>query len=195
LHRNGSNLRYTGNMDKQETGTIEIRHLPAFGGGIDLVCAKAVTTSVPRHTHASYCIGAIKAGTRQSVIHGSRVTASAGAIVIINPGDVHSCSSNGQSYVMVCLPLTQVTQIAEEITGKSQSPPYFPLSMLDDQPLFYELVTLSHVWENGSFCATPRSSLPSIQSIIIVPFIASKNGSMPTMPKTSQRTFCLMLPA
>lgn len=154
-------------MQRRTEGIIEVRHFPTLGG-LDFVRARESKLSVPRHTHASYCIGAIEAGVRQITIRGSQEFIPAGAVTIINPADVHTCTSDGHSYSVFCLRPDWVAQIAGKVTGKNRYPPYFPQAVLHDQILFDGLVNLSHILRKSSTGLKVEACLIELVSHLIL---------------------------
>ena len=55
-------------------------------GSLEVIIAHQMLHSLSRHMHDSFCTGIIQSGSRQCVLPFGEYTASAGQIIVINPG-------------------------------------------------------------------------------------------------------------
>lgn len=65
--------------------------------GIDAYEICGVSQKFPPHFHSYYVIGLLKSGKRSLICKGKEYTMLRGDILLLNPGDIHSCVQNGSS--------------------------------------------------------------------------------------------------
>lgn len=111
-------------------------------GNTEMLRATYVTHSFARHTHDGYAIGVIEAGVEAFAYRGSQHQATAGSIVIVHPGEVHTGQAgipDGWSYRMLypAVPLLQ-TALAEVQEG-AKGMPFFPNPVIQDGHLAEQL--------------------------------------------------------
>src|SRR4051812_9087306 len=73
-------------MPAASSDSIRYRRLPL--AGVDSMCA-STSRAFPRHTHDQYGIGVVDAGGHSSWSGRGQVEAGAGAVISVNPGEVH----------------------------------------------------------------------------------------------------------
>jgi AraC-like DNA-binding protein len=118
---------------------VHIQQLP-IPGKIELVQATYVRMTIPRHVHTSYGIGLIEAGARRTFIRGRWELIPAGQVMVINPGEAHTCApadDSGQSYRMFCVPVDFMTRL--DLLEKGGNSPFFPRTVINDNRLFADL--------------------------------------------------------
>lgn len=74
---------------------------------LEIIKASNVIHSLPRHMHQSLCVGVIGSGSRLCIHKGTKHLITPGQVLVINPGEAHTCSSAlGQpyDYQMICFP-------------------------------------------------------------------------------------------
>jgi AraC-like DNA-binding protein len=120
---------------------------------VDLLHAHYITHCFSRHTHDTYAIGAILAGAEAFSYRGEAHVATAGQVVVINPGEAHTghaATQDGWTYRMLYPDVALLQQAAIAITGHAQTMPYFPTAVLCDRPLARQLVKLHQALETHS---------------------------------------------
>lgn len=89
------------------------RMLPTCHPGVQAVAASS-THSFPRHTHDEFGIGVIASGAQRSASGRGQVTAEAGDLITVNPGEVHDgmpLGRAGRSWSMLYLQPALVASI------------------------------------------------------------------------------------
>jgi hypothetical protein len=79
-------------MKTKNTDNFNFYRVPDLPG-LELVKGVNVTHSFPRHAHRNYCIGIIDTGCRSCFSNGTTNNISAGGVLWINPGEVHTCNT------------------------------------------------------------------------------------------------------
>jgi len=69
---------------------------------LELIRGEKSGHNYPRHFHSGFSIGIIEDGLREYTYGGNKHLAPAGTIVIINPGEVHSCGAENSCYETIC---------------------------------------------------------------------------------------------
>jgi AraC-like DNA-binding protein len=113
---------------------------------LELLRATYVTHSFAPHTHEGYVIAVIEQGAEQFAYRRRQHVASAGSIVFINPGEVHTGSSAteyGWTYRTLYPSLELVQRAASDLTGKSRDLPFFTETVVRDPEMLME-VFLTH---------------------------------------------------
>ena len=112
---------------------------------MDMLRATYITHSFARHFHETYALGVIERGTYTFYHAGKMRVITAGQIVIINPGEIHSgnaVDADGWRYRMFYPGAILMRQIAQEMTGRVWSLPYFPQCVVDDPMVARQLCQL-----------------------------------------------------
>lgn len=117
-------------------------------GFLEVIVAKQVRHSTTRHMHDSLCIGIIQTGSRQCILPFSNYTAFAGQIIVINPGEVHTCRSVNDkpyNYSMLCVKdATKIMRFLQHVKEELSDMPSFD-SVFNDNDLFHKITTFSHL--------------------------------------------------
>lgn len=119
---------------------INIRRFREIGN-IETITACQVTHSLAKHVHSNLCIALIETGGRRSIVSGTRYEAGAGQIMVIHPGEVHTCTAaDGKpySYSLLTVDVEKNAELFAEITGR-KTVPYCKNVVIDDQETFYVL--------------------------------------------------------
>ena len=113
---------------------------------LELLHATYVTHTFAPHTHEGYVIGVIEHGAEQFAYRRRQHVASAGSIVFINPGEMHTGSSateHGWTY-RTLYPSTELLQRAvSDLTARSRDIPFFAEPVVHDPEMMME-ITLTH---------------------------------------------------
>jgi AraC-like DNA-binding protein len=105
-------------MDEQLESARHWRH-PAVAG-VDLLRARYVDHVYARHTHEGYAIGVILGGVEEFRYRGGLHRAKAGAVVLVNPDEVHDGHAgipDGWAYRMTYPDVPVLADIAAELGG------------------------------------------------------------------------------
>lgn len=105
-------------MDRQLESARHWRH-PAVAG-VDLLRARYVDHVYTRHTHEGYAIGVILGGVEEFRYRGGLHRAGAGAVVLVNPDEVHDGHAgipDGWAYRMTYPDVPVLADIADELGG------------------------------------------------------------------------------
>lgn len=124
------------------------RRDPALGN-LELLHATFVTHVYAPHAHEGFAIGVIEAGAERFRYRHDEHVASAGQVVLVNPGEMHTgqAARDGWSYRML-YPATELLQhAAEQLTGSPQPIPFFGAPVVDDPALAAQLSGLHAVLE------------------------------------------------
>jgi AraC-like DNA-binding protein len=116
-------------------------------GDIELMHAKYVTRSFPRHTHEGFGVGVIERGALGFYYRGRNVVASPGAINLVNPDEVHTghaAAEEGWTYRMFYFGAELFQGAASEIAGRSVNIPFFQDGVIQDDYLA-GMIHLLHV--------------------------------------------------
>lgn len=117
--------------------TTKIWRIPELKG-LELLRAKYVTQSFPRHTHQRYAIGVIEDGALGFYYRGENMVASQGSINLCIPGEVHtrySASEAGWVYRMFYFDPKLLQQAASEVADCSRPLPFFQSGVTQDNDL------------------------------------------------------------
>ncbi|MBG0829536.1 AraC family transcriptional regulator [Planomonospora sp. ID67723] len=99
---------------------------------MDLLKARYVTHRFTRHVHEGYAIGVILSGVEEFDYRGARHRAGTGAVVLVDPDQVHNGQAgvpDGWAYRMLYPSVQVITEIAGELLA-GRGTPYFPEAVL-----------------------------------------------------------------
>ncbi|GAA3445807.1 AraC family transcriptional regulator [Planomonospora venezuelensis] len=100
--------------------------------GVDLLKARYVTHRFTRHVHEEYAIGVILSGVEEFDYRGARHRAGAGAVVLVDPEQVHTGHAgvpDGWAYRMLYPSVRVITEIARELLA-GRGTPHFPQTVV-----------------------------------------------------------------
>ena len=113
--------------------------------GMELLRARFVTHRYAPHTHEGFALGVIETGAERFEYRHATHVAPAGAVVAINPGEVHTGSAalpEGWRYRMLYPDAAILQEVASEMSGRPRPVPYFPEPVIDDPALARDLLRL-----------------------------------------------------
>lgn len=116
-------------------------------GNLELLRARFLTQSFPRHTHERYAVGVIERGALGYFYRGENVVAATGNINLCIPGEAHTgqpASDEGWSYRMFYLEPQTLQEVAGEISGRSSPLPFFKAGAIED-PVLSQSIRDVHV--------------------------------------------------
>jgi AraC-like DNA-binding protein len=105
---------------------------------MELLRARYLTQTFPRHTHEQYAIGVIESGALGFYYRGENVVAPQGQINLCIPGEVHTgqaATDSGWSYRMFYFDPELLRRVAGEIAGRPRDIPFFRTGVIDDPEL------------------------------------------------------------
>ena len=111
-------------------------------GNLELLRAKHVTQSFPRHTHEQYAVGVIEQGALGYTYRGENVVAAAGDINLCIPGEAHTgqpAAAEGWTYRMFYLDAAVLREAASEVAGRARQLPFFQFGVVADVSLARQL--------------------------------------------------------
>lgn len=112
---------------KKQNESLKLFNL-SFIPGVEAISGQNITNEFRRHIHKTYIIGMVEQGMRIMDHPGGVVRVSENEIFIINPGQVHSCTSPGpfgHSYRLLSITLQAFQIIASQISEKPETRPWF----------------------------------------------------------------------
>lgn len=123
---------------------------------VELLHARHVTQSFPKHTHERYAIGVIEVGALGFYYRGEEVVATTGQINLCIPGEVHTgqpATDDGWTYRMFYFDASVLQTVASEMMGQPSALPFFRAGVLHDPALAARLALLHRQLGNST---TPR---------------------------------------
>ncbi len=132
----------------------EITKYWSDGGAGDLEClyAEYLTFSFAPHFHDAYAVGVIESGADVFDYRGTKQTAAAGDIMLINPLEVHdghAADKSGWTFRIMYIKPELLRKVREEITGKSSDVPFFSQTVVRDDLLARQIARLHRALENS----------------------------------------------
>lgn len=113
---------------------------------LELIHATYVTHAFAPHTHEGYVIGVIEQGAERFAYRRRQHIASAGSIVFINPGEVHTGSAaaeHGWTYRVLYPSIELLQRAASDLTGRQRDIPFFTEAVVHDPEMAAE-IALTH---------------------------------------------------
>ncbi|MCU0649520.1 MAG: AraC family transcriptional regulator [Gemmatimonadaceae bacterium] len=105
-----------------------------------------------KHTHEEFAIGVVDAGSHVSEWGGATHRAGAGAVIVNNPGDVHTGRPGGRdgwSYRMLYPPAGLLTDVASQLADRTGRLPRFGAPVFDDAHGAREIGAIVHALLGG----------------------------------------------
>lgn len=164
-------------------------------GSLEVITAQQISHTISRHLHDSLCIIIIQQGSCYYKISQEKYILHAGQILIIHPGEVHTCQSiNGQAYdyTVICLKSLQV--LTEKLFPTSPNASSinttirFSRLLSAENFLFDKFVYFSHLCqENASLLEIEATGLICF-SLWITKHSTYQYGNHCSPPKTTELT-------
>ncbi|RKP52023.1 AraC family transcriptional regulator [Trinickia fusca] len=114
--------------------------------GADMVTAEYRDHTFAPHWHDAYAVPVIEAGAEAYTYRGERQVAETGTVPVINPGEIHTGSraiETGWRYRVTYVPVDFIQSLANELAGRTQPMPWFPVQAIRD-PDLARRVLLAH---------------------------------------------------
>ena len=130
-------------MSRKPSGKIDFWSFPELYN-LEMAIGVNVKHSFPRHLHQVFCIGLIEEGKRNCFYRGSQYTILPGSVIVINPGEAHSCeAAEPHTYRMLCCPENLLQMVISGEGDTKQKTPFFPDLVINEQAIFQRLLYLS----------------------------------------------------
>ena len=128
---------------KPSSETTKLWRIPQFN--VELLHAKYITQSFPRHSHDQYAIGVIETGALGFYYRGENVIAPQGNINLCIPGEVHTghaASDSGWMYRMFYFDPQFLQHVASEVGNRPHDVPFFKTGVIQDDELAQRICQL-----------------------------------------------------
>lgn len=112
-------------------------------GNVELMRAKFVTQTFPRHTHEGFGVGVIERGALGFYYRGENLVASPGIINIVNPDEVHTghaATKQGWVYRAFYFDADVIRRAACELSGRQEKIPFFQRGIIHDDALVTPMI-------------------------------------------------------
>lgn len=181
-------------MDQQSALDPSLNRTPAGGGdfarlwreprfdGMECLNARFQRHSYTPHTHETYVVGVITAGTELYRCRGSERAAQAGQVVVLDPDVLHDGrpAADGYAYRMFYPSVTLFEQAMADALGRSAAP-HFSAMELDDPELFQLLRGLHHGLE-GLYREPLRTDTDALRAFTA---LALRHGDLTVRPRNA----------
>lgn len=159
---------------KKQSESLKSFNLP-FISGVEVISGINIINEFRRHIHKTYIVGLVTQGKRIIYHPGGTNQISKSEIFIINPGQVHSCSSenSGHSYKILSVSTKTMRSIASEISEKQERKPYFKKLIYESEVLCNKIIRLFEVIEEPESDIQVESEFYSFLSYLIMHFSES----------------------
>lgn len=129
---------------------------------MEVLKATYVHHAFSRHSHESYAIGVIEAGVEAFDYLGSSYQATAGSLVIVHPGEVHTGQAGvaaGWQYRMTYPAVSLMQQAMKELGRSASEVPFFPEPVIRDRGLVQQFRQLHQALEQETSALERESRL------------------------------------
>ena len=157
---------------KKQSESIKSFNLPFFSG-VEVISGQHINNEFRRHIHNTYTIGIVTQGIRIITYSGGTNQISENEIFIINPGQVHSCSSEdqwGHSYKILSVSSQTMQSIASQISEKHEAKPFFKKIDYKSDVLSDKIARLFDIIEEPESDIQVESNLNSFLAYLIMSF-------------------------
>ncbi|BAI72501.1 hypothetical protein AZL_018630 [Azospirillum sp. B510] len=179
-------------MDQRSALNPSLPRTPAGGGdfarlwrearfdGMECLNARFQRHSYAPHTHETYVVGVITAGTELYRCRGAERVARAGQVVVLDPEILHDGrpAEDGYAYRMFYPPVALFEQAMADALGRPALP-HFTAMELDDPELFLALRGLHHGLE-GPYREALRTETDALRAFTA---LALRHGDLTARPR------------
>ncbi|MDX6355988.1 MAG: hypothetical protein QOF98_2891 [Streptomyces sp.] len=147
--------------------------------GVDLLRARYIRHTFPRHAHDAYVIAAITGGVEGVGLPGGAVRAGAGGVVLINPEIPHSSYAgieDGWSYRVLYPAPDVIASVAAE-TSTLRGTPAFTATVLDDPATAAMIADVHRAAESDNALAADTFMR------LVVARLLARYGAAPAQPE------------
>jgi AraC-like DNA-binding protein len=139
--------------------------------GIALIVAEFSRHSYVPHWHESYALGVVEGGAARTLHCGREYVAPAGAVMCVNPREVHTgeplSPSSGGRYRMLYPSIALMQQLAVELHLGSAAPVLFRAPVIHDPELARMVVAACDCLEGRSVDSTVAAALRAVLARLI----------------------------
>lgn len=157
-------------MGRKPSGKIEFWSFPELYN-LELAIGINVQHSFPRHLHQVFCIGLIEEGKRNCFYRGSQHTILPGNVIVINPGEAHSCeAAEPHTYRMLCCPEHLLRLVLSGQGDTRQKAPFFPELIINEPTVFQSLLGLSALLLESKSTLEKESALLEFLAELVIKY-------------------------
>jgi AraC-like DNA-binding protein len=163
----------------------KVWRVPGFSD-LELLRARYLTQSFPRHTHEQYAIGVIEQGALGFYYRGENVVALPGNINLCIPGEVHTgqpAADDGWTYRMFYFDAAMLQNVTSEVADRPRCIPFFQSGVIADVSLAQQLRQLHLQLEKA---AIPLLEQESLLLEVLAQLIIRHADDPPPMCKVGQ---------
>jgi AraC-like DNA-binding protein len=127
-----------------QSESIKIFELPFFPG-VEAISGSHIVNDFRRHIHTTYIVGIVKQGRRIITCPDSVSRIAENEMFVINPDQVHACSSesqSGHSYKILSVSSRVMQSIASQISERHEEKPCFKRIHVEDDALSGKFIRL-----------------------------------------------------
>lgn len=149
---------------------------------LELIHARYINHTFPRHLHEEYVIGIIVQGVEEIDHRGTIYTAPAGSLILINPGESHSnysINEQGFAYRMFYPSVRLLKQVSLDITGNEKTPPIFTGPVVERSDMFNALLRLHIKLSETNSALEQESEFISVMAQLIARYSSPGINSLP----------------
>jgi AraC-like DNA-binding protein len=160
---------------KNQNESIKLFNIP-FISGVEAISGQNVINEFRRHIHKTYIVGIVGQGKRIITHPDGTTQVSENEIFIINPGQVHSCSSenqSGHSYKILSISSKTMQSIASQISEKHEKIPYFKKVHYTNKELSEKFIRLFNIIEEPESDIQVESNFYSFLPYLLIYFSES----------------------
>jgi AraC-like DNA-binding protein len=159
---------------KKQSDSIKTFNLP-FISGIEVIFGEHIINEFRRHIHKTYIIGIVEEGQRVITHSKGSVKILEKEVFVLNPNQVHSCSSEnpGHSYKILSVSSKTMQSIASYISEMQEKRPYFKKIHYESGLLSNKMIRLFEVIAEPEFHIQIESALYSFLTYLIMRFSES----------------------
>ncbi|MGF1525058.1 MAG: AraC family ligand binding domain-containing protein [Leptolyngbyaceae cyanobacterium] len=129
---------------------------------MEVLKATYVTHSFSRHSNEGYAMGVIESGVEAFAYRGNTYQASAGTLVVIHPGEVHTGYAGiqeGWQYRMIYPAVTLIQRATAQLGLPSSYVPFFPETLIVDPNLVQQFRAFHQASESDALPLERESKL------------------------------------
>ncbi|MGY2284211.1 AraC family transcriptional regulator [Pseudomonas gingeri] len=157
--------------------------------GADMLTAQYHDQRFAPHWHDAYTLSVIEDGAQRYDYRGSRCVAEAGAVPVLNPGEVHTGSAateSGWRYRVFYLPVPFVQSVMDAVAGRTTPLPWFREDIIRDPDLTL-LMGAAHraLQANVDPLQAEHQLLQAISTLLLRH--AGQRPALPHLPRDGQR--------
>ncbi|MDT8903273.1 AraC family transcriptional regulator [Anaeroselena agilis] len=129
-----------------ERATISLNRVRELHN-VELVRARGVEHSLPRHMHDKLCVSIIDSGAREFFYRGGRYVVAPGQVQVVPPGEAHTCRTAAAmySYRVVCIDETVLADTGGRSSRLPAATALFRSPVVEDAVLYRSLANMHDI--------------------------------------------------